>query len=72
MKQQLRTADTVDVRRILSTADKPINEANILATAGLWDYKLTLNIPRVQHILATLPKEVCFYTTYYYRYSLYM
>ena len=58
VKQQLRTADNVDLRRVLSVADKPINEDNILATPGLWEYKQSLALPLVQNMLTTMPPEV--------------
>lgn len=58
VKQQLLTADNVDLRRILSIADKPIDEANILASPGLWEYKQTLTLPRVQNHLAPMPSKV--------------
>ena len=58
VKQQLRTADNVDLRRVLSVADKPINEDNILATPGLWEYKQSLTLPLVQNMLTTMPPEV--------------
>ena len=59
VKQQLHTADNVDLRRLLSVADKPINKDNILATPGLWEYKQTLTLSAVQNMLTTMPPEVC-------------
>ena len=58
IKDQLRTADDVDLKRILSVADKPINRDLILATPGLWEYKQSLTIQRVGNMLAANPAQV--------------
>ena len=58
IKDQLRTADDVDLKRILSVADKPINRDHILATPGLWEYKQSLTIQRVGNMLAANPDKV--------------
>lgn len=66
IKQQLVTADSVDLKRILSTADKPFNEENMLASPGLWEYKQNLTLPRVENILANNEqRQVCSYEFYF-------
>ena len=58
IKQQLHTADDVDIKRILSVADTSINESNIPASPGLWEYRQRLTLPLVQNLLAAMPPEV--------------
>lgn len=54
----MHQADDVDLKRILSTSDKPVNVGHLLASPALWEYKQSLTISRVKTLLDSLPREV--------------
>lgn len=56
IKKKLQSADSVDLRRLLSTDDRPIDGTNVLASAGLWGYRRPLTLPALQNILSTSVK----------------
>ena len=60
MKKELKLAKEIGVKRLLSTVDDPIDNDNILASAGLWPYRRPLTLPAVQnHLHSSISVSIC-------------
>ena len=51
MRRKLNTAGSGDVKKLLSTANKPVDVNNILLSAGLWGYRRPLTLSALENLL---------------------
>ncbi|KAF6041591.1 hypothetical protein EB796_000104 [Bugula neritina] len=51
VRGRLRTADTVDLRRLLSTSQQPADDSNLASLPGLWGFRRPLSLAIVQNHL---------------------
>ncbi|XP_067936897.1 E3 ubiquitin-protein ligase rnf213-alpha-like [Watersipora subatra] len=50
-RDKLKDADSVDLKRLLLTAERPLNETNILASPGLWEFNRPLTLLALENKL---------------------